>query len=50
MALSPTFLKLNFNSHEISTPCFVVDKNLLAKNLAILSRVREKTGRKILLA
>lgn len=34
----------------IQTPCFVVDKALLRKNLEILDRVRRETGVKILLA
>ncbi|MBO4649285.1 MAG: carboxynorspermidine decarboxylase [Lentisphaeria bacterium] len=35
---------------SIETPCFVVDKALLRKNLAILDSVRKRTGVKILLA
>ena len=35
---------------RIETPCFVVDKALLRKNLAILDSVRQRTGVKILLA
>jgi len=34
----------------IKTPCFVVDKALLRKNLEILNHVRRETGVKILLA
>ena len=35
---------------SIETPCFVVDKALLRKNLAVLDSVRKQTGVKILLA
>ena len=35
---------------RIETPCFVVDKALLRKNLAVLDSVRKRTGVKILLA
>lgn len=35
---------------RIETPCFVVDKALLRKNLAILDSVRQRTGVRILLA
>ena len=35
---------------RIETPCFVVDKALLRKNLAILDSVRKRAGVKILLA
>lgn len=35
---------------ELPTPCYVVDENLIEKNLKILSGVRERTGAKILLA
>ncbi len=35
---------------DIKTPCFVVDRALLRKNLEILDRVRRETGVKILLA
>ncbi|MBO4632854.1 MAG: carboxynorspermidine decarboxylase [Lentisphaeria bacterium] len=35
---------------RIETPCFIVDKALLRKNLAILNSVRQRTGVKILLA
>lgn len=37
-----------FSSFE--TPCFVVDRQLLKKNLEVLSTVRRRTGAKILLA
>ncbi len=50
MTLYSSFSKLNFNLHNISTPCFVVDENLLAENLEILSQVRKEAGCKILLA
>ena len=35
---------------KVKTPCYVVDKQLLIKNLEILKRVREQSGCKILLA
>jgi len=35
---------------RIETPCFVVDKSLLRKNLAVLDSVRKRAGVKILLA
>ena len=35
---------------KIKTPCYVVDKDLLEKNLKILDFVQQKTGCKILLA
>ena len=35
---------------RIETPCFVVDKALLRKNLAVLESVRKRAGVKILLA
>jgi carboxynorspermidine decarboxylase len=35
---------------QLPTPCFVVDENLVEKNLQILNQVRERTGCKILLA
>lgn len=41
---------LNFDPKKIQTPCFVVDKALLNKNLEILKSVKDKTGAKILLA
>ena len=36
--------------NKVSTPCYVIDKQLLVKNLEILKRVREEAGCKILLA
>ncbi len=36
--------------NQIETPCFVVDKALLCRNLAVLDSVRKRTGIKILLA
>lgn len=38
------------NPYRVPSPCFVVDKSLIEKNLAILKSVRERTGAKILLA
>ena len=35
---------------ELPTPCYVVDENLIEKNLKILQGVSERTGAKILLA
>lgn len=35
---------------NIKTPCYVVDKQLIIKNLEILKNVKERTGCKILLA
>lgn len=35
---------------KVPTPCYVVDKDLLIKNLKILNLVQERTGCKILLA
>ncbi|MEC1719198.1 carboxynorspermidine decarboxylase [Schinkia azotoformans] len=35
---------------ELPTPCYVVDENLLEKNLKILNGVMERTGAKIILA
>ena len=37
-------------AERIETPCFVVDKALLRKNLAVLDSVRQRTGVRILLA
>ncbi len=39
-----------FDPAALSTPCFVVDEALLADNLEILNRVKQRTGCKILLA
>ena len=39
-----------FDAARVVTPAFVVDEGLLADNLAILARVKEATGCKILLA
>lgn len=41
---------LNFDIEKVVTPSFVVDENLLIKNLEILSGVKKRTGAKILLA
>ncbi len=35
---------------EVETPCYVVDRGLLEKNLRVLESVRERTGCRILLA
>ena len=39
-----------FDPVRVATPAFVVDEGLLADNLAILARVKQATGCKILLA
>jgi len=39
-----------FDPAQVATPAFVVDEGLLADNLAILAKVKEATGCKILLA
>lgn len=39
-----------FDPKRVATPAYVVDKGLLQHNLAILARVKEATGCKILLA
>lgn len=36
--------------HQLPTPCYMVDENLLIKNLTILKNVKEHTGCRILLA
>jgi len=38
------------NLDRIATPCYVIDEAKVCKNLAILDRVRERTGCRILLA
>lgn len=38
------------NVKELQTPCYVVDENLLQKNLEILKSVQDRTGCNILLA
>ncbi|MGE4559559.1 MAG: carboxynorspermidine decarboxylase [Desulfobulbus sp.] len=43
-------LACRFDPAQVATPAFVVDEGLLADNLAILARVKEATGCKILLA
>ncbi|MBS4201152.1 carboxynorspermidine decarboxylase [Bacillus sp. FJAT-49732] len=35
---------------ELPTPCYIVDEDLLEKNLKVLSGVKERTGSKIILA
>nr|WP_321402510.1 carboxynorspermidine decarboxylase [Maridesulfovibrio sp.] len=39
-----------FNPFEAKTPCYIVDEDLLEKNLEVLASVRERAGCKILLA
>ncbi len=43
-------VKLNINFSRVKTPCYVVDKRLIEKNLKILDDVQKPTGCKILLA
>ncbi|NLX19337.1 MAG: carboxynorspermidine decarboxylase [Desulfobulbus sp.] len=43
-------LACRFDPAGVTTPAFVVDEGLLADNLAILARVKEQTGCRILLA
>ena len=38
------------NLELVETPCFIIDKSLLRRNLAILDRVQQRTGCSILLA
>ena len=35
---------------EVKTPCYVIDEDLIEKNLKILKGVMDRTGCKILLA
>ncbi|WP_320172265.1 carboxynorspermidine decarboxylase [Maridesulfovibrio sp.] len=39
-----------FNPFEVRTPCFIVDEDLLGRNLGVLASVRERAGCSILLA
>lgn len=41
---------MGFDIQEVKTPCYVVDRGLLIKNLEILKDVSERAGCKILLA
>lgn len=41
---------LGFDPDEVPTPCFVVDEDLLRRNLDILAKVKAATGCRILLA
>lgn len=41
---------IDMNINTIPTPCYVIDKGRLIKNLEILNSVRHRTGAKILLA
>ncbi|MCW7752541.1 carboxynorspermidine decarboxylase [Desulfobotulus sp. H1] len=41
---------LNFDPYALKTPAFVVDERLIAKNLARLGEIKERTGCRILLA
>ena len=41
---------MGFNIQDVKTPCYVVDRGLLIKNLEILKDVSERAGCKILLA
>jgi len=40
----------NLDLDKISTPCYLVDENLLKRNLEILDLIQKKTGAKILMA
>jgi carboxynorspermidine decarboxylase len=41
---------VNLDLKSIPTPCFVVDESAIDRNLAILQKVQDQTGCKILLA
>ena len=41
---------LPFDADALPTPCYVIDEDLLARNLAVLGGVQERTGARILLA
>ncbi|MBN2878336.1 MAG: carboxynorspermidine decarboxylase [Clostridia bacterium] len=41
---------MNYDFSKLNTPCYVVDKELLEKNLDILGEVQRRTGCEILLA
>lgn len=41
---------MKYDLSKVPTPCYVVDKDLLVKNLEILKSVQDRTGCKILLA
>jgi len=41
---------MNFDTHNIPTPCYVCDKAVLERNLKILDSVQKKTGCKIIMA
>ncbi|MFA9380729.1 MAG: carboxynorspermidine decarboxylase [Acetanaerobacterium sp.] len=43
-------MKLDFNTADVSTPCYVVDRSLLEQNLTRLRAVADRTGCRILLA
>lgn len=43
-------MNVNFDIHKIKTPYYIVDENLLLKNLELLKDVSERAGCKILLA
>ena len=40
----------NYDFSQLETPCYVVDKKLLQRNLDILDDVQKRTGCEILLA
>lgn len=40
----------NLDLEKISTPCYIVDENLLERNLKILDSVQKKTGVRIIMA
>ena len=41
---------INFDISSLHTPCYVVDKRLIRRNMEIIDTVRRRTGAKILLA
>ncbi len=43
-------MKINFDVSSLPAPCYVIDENLLVRNLEILQSVQDRTGCKILLA
>ncbi len=43
-------MNLGFDYEHLATPCYVVDKDLIERNLRVLKSVKDQTGCKILLA
>ena len=48
--MTNTNVQPNIDFGAVKTPCFVVDRRLLEKNLKILDGVQKRTGCRILLA